>query len=128
VSNDVVIDCSAIVDVLLSIEVDTARTFGGRQLHAPCVIDFEVVSTLRRLVRTNALAPNAARDVLDQWVALDIIRHPAEPLLIRTWDLRHNLSAYDAAYVALAEAMGAPLLTADKRMASAASRYCDVIV
>lgn len=93
----------------------------------PCVIDFEVASTLRRLVRTEALAANAARDVLDQWATLDIARHPAEPLLIRMWDLRHNLSAYDGAYVALAESLDAPLLTSDKRMARAASRYCEVI-
>jgi predicted nucleic acid-binding protein len=127
VSDAVVIDCSAIMDVLLGAGTDAEKTFDGTRLHAPGVIDFEVASTLRRLVRMEAIAPNAARDVLDQWATLDIARHPAEQLLVRMWDLRHNFSAYDASYVALAEAMDAPLLTADKRMALAASPYCDVI-
>lgn len=126
-NDSLVIDCSAIMDTLLGNGADNTRIYSGKRLHAPCVIDFEAASTLRRLERMGALAPNEARDVLDQWATLDIVRHPAEPLLVRIWNLRHNLSAYDGAYVALAEALDAPLLTADTRMARAARRYCEVV-
>lgn len=121
-----VTDCSAIINALIGSDARMS-VLDGTQLQAPCVIDFEIVSALRRLVRTSSLTPNAAREVLDQWVTLDVVRHPAEPLLARMWELRHNFSAYDAAYVALAEALGAPLLTVDQRLANSASAYCEVI-
>ncbi|HEU4807624.1 MAG TPA: type II toxin-antitoxin system VapC family toxin, partial [Homoserinimonas sp.] len=87
----------------------------------------EFLSAVRRLTSGGALPPNIAREAIELWRGLDIRRHPAAATMQRTWDLRDNLSAYDAAYVALAEAMDAPLLTADRRMARAASRYCEVV-
>lgn len=123
-----VVDCSAVVDALIVREDNgISRVLAQHDLHAPHLIDYEFLSALRRLSSAGDLAPNIAREAFDLWRNLDIVRHPAEPTVRRIWDLRPNFSAYDAAYVALAEAMGAPLLTTDKRMARAASRYCDVI-
>src|SRR5690554_3778 len=117
------------VDALITRESTTAsRLLTEHELHAPHLIDYEFVSAVRRLSAGGILPPNIAREALELWRALDIRRHPAAATMQRTWDLRANLSAYDAAYVALAETMDAPLLTADKRMGRAASRYCDVIV
>lgn len=123
-----VVDCSAIVDAFIVREDNgTSQLLAQRDLHAPHLIDYEFLSAVRRLSAVGNLAPNLAREALELWRNLDINRHPAEPTTPRTWDLRHNLSAYDGAYVALAESLDAPLLTSDKRMARAASRYCEVV-
>lgn len=123
-----VVDCSVMVDALITRESNaTSGLLAEHDLHAPHLIDYEFVSAVRRLVSGGALPPNIAREAIELWRGLEIQRHPAAATMQRIWDLRLNLSAYDAAYVALAEAMDAPLFTADKRMASAASRYCDVI-
>lgn len=116
------------VDALITRESSAiAGLLTKHELHAPHLIDYEFVSAVRRLSASGALPPNIAREALELWRALDIRRHPAAATMQRTGDLRDNLGAYDAAYVALAEAMDAPLLTSDRRMGRAASRYCEVI-
>jgi predicted nucleic acid-binding protein len=92
---------------------------GGESLHAPHVIDLEVAQTFRRLVREHAISSERALEALSDLLALRILRHPHSSLLSRIWQLRHNLSAYDAAYVALAENLGAALVTRDSRLAAA---------
>lgn len=106
--------------------MESTQVLSGMELHAPSLIDFELASVLRRLARTELLSASAARDILEQWMNLDVTRHAAEPLLVRIWELRNEFSAYDAAYIALAEAIDAPLLTTDKRLAGAAARYCAI--
>lgn len=94
---------------------------------APHLIDLEVASALRRLVRTPGVDPDDARRSLAGLAQLPgLVRHEHFPLLPRIWDLRDNFSAYDAAYVALAERLDLPLVTLDARLARAAGRFCSV--
>ena len=120
----IVLDASAAVDWL----VQTAgarhierRIFSRNQsLHAPELLDLEVAQMLRRLVREGALSAFRAEGAIEDLLDLRITRYPHLVLLPRIWQLRHNLSAYDAAYVVLAEKLGATLLTRDAILASAA--------
>lgn len=118
----VVVDASALVNVLLPTarrEAIAARlTHPGESVHAPHVIDLEVAHTLRRLDRAGRFEGSAGRAYLDAHHGFAIERHAHTTFLGRIWDLRRNLTAYDAAYVALAEALDAPLLTSDRRLAA----------
>ena len=112
-----VVDASACVSFLLGDDdADWVRErFRGESvLHAPALIDFEVASALRSLNDRRRFAA-AAEDLR----AMRLQRYPGEPLLPRMWELRGHLTAYDAAYVALAEALDAPLVTLDRRLARA---------
>jgi predicted nucleic acid-binding protein len=117
----IVVDASALVGALL--DSPRARPVldrvarGDTTLHAPHVIDLEVVSALRRYARSGELARTAAERSLSDFLALRIERHPHAPLAPRIWELRQNLTAYDAAYVAVAEVLGCPLVTLDSRLA-----------
>ena len=88
-------------------------------LHVPHLADLEVVQALRRYVREGEIDPDAADEALDDLRALDLQRHAHEPLLDCVWELRKNLTAYDAVYVALAEVLGGVLLTCDRRLSQA---------
>lgn len=88
--------------------------------HMPHLAVIETTSVLRSLVRTSKLTESRAQGALLDLVELPFIRHPHEPLLERVWELRANLSAYDAAYVALAEALDATLVTCNRRLGRAA--------
>jgi len=119
----IVLDASALVELLLGSEL--GRAVGARiadpelGLHAPHLADVEVAQALRRYVREGLLEAPAAEAALAELRALDLERHSHEPLLERVWALRENVTAYDAVYVALAEALDAPLLTCDGRLARA---------
>ena len=119
----IVVDASAMLEVLLRTPAAPAieeRLFeGGETLHAPHLIDLEVVQVLRRYAAAGEISAERAREALDDLAAFRLRRWAHEPLTLRIWDLRQNLTAYDAAYVALAEALSAPLLTRDRRLASA---------
>ena len=119
----IVLDASVLVELLL-------HTAAGQQiaariedpalgLHVPELADVEVAQALRRLARDGDLDDADATAALDDLRALDLLRHSHEPLLDRIWELRGNLTAYDAVYVALAEVLDAPLLTCDARLARA---------
>lgn len=86
-------------------------------LHAPYLIDLEVAQVLRRYTRGGEISSRRAEEALEWFLNLPINRYPHSPFLRRVWQLRDNLTAYDAAYVSLAEALGAPLLTLDARLA-----------
>lgn len=87
-------------------------------LHAPHLVGVEVAQALRRYVRNGTISAERARLALTHLTQLDLRRYPHEPLFPRMWALRENLSAYDAAYVSLAEVLDAPLLTLDRALAT----------
>lgn len=119
----IVIDASAVLELLLRTERGervAARALDARErLHAPHLIDIEVMQTLRRLVLLKDIAPTHAELALDDYLALIIERHAHIELLPRLWRLRDALTAYDAAYLALAEGLDAPLLTCDSKLGRA---------
>lgn len=128
----IVVDTSALVEVLLGTPDGGAlepRLLGaGQRLHAPHLLDAEVAHVLRRFAASGAIAPELGREALNDLADLPLQRHPHDWLLPRVWELRHNLSAYDAVYVALAEALDAPLVTRDKRLAAAPGHQARVEV
>ncbi len=119
----VVLDASAIVDALLA---GVALPEDDRW-HSPHLVDVEVMSALRRGVLSGQVSASDAREALDDQRAFRIRRHPLRRLLPRMWAFRHDITTADASYVALAEALGVPLVTTDLRLARTASRYCDII-
>jgi predicted nucleic acid-binding protein len=96
------------------------------ELAAPHLIDLEVLQALRRLARRGELSSDRAVDSVRDLAELVMIRYPHEPFIDRTWELRDSLSAYDAAYVALAEAISIPLITCDAGLAAIAERTVTV--
>ena len=119
----IVLDASAALDWLLQTSagqrIETRIYSQHESLHAPHLLDLEVAQVLRRLVREGAVSAHRVDQAIEDLLDLRITRYPHFLLLPRIWQLRHNLSAYDAAYVALAERLGARLLTRDSRLASA---------
>jgi predicted nucleic acid-binding protein len=119
----IVVDASAIIESLLrtpDAEAIDQRLFGsGRTLHAPHLLDIEVAQTIRRYVAAGAIAANRGAEAVADLADFPLRRHAHDMLLPRVWALRNNFSAYDGAYVALAEALDAALLTCDDRLASA---------
>jgi len=113
----VVADASALVDYLLSpVTVETiAATIEAPEmdLHVPALCDVEVAAALRRAVLSRLLSTDRAQEALWDYLDLPLTRHGHEAILQRVLDLRENFSTYDATYAALAEALDAPLLTAD---------------
>jgi predicted nucleic acid-binding protein len=127
----VVADASTIVDALThgGARGDWARSavFERAPLVAPHLIDVEVVSGLRRLNARRVLPERRARTAIDDFQNLGIRRFPATALLERVWQLRLTLSPYDAAYVALAESFGLPLVTTDMRLGRSHGHRAEII-
>ena len=119
----IVVDASAVVEVLVlpndSPKVVERLLDPKQRLHAPHLLDIEATQVLRRFVRRGEISAELADSILADLMALPLHRHSHEYLLPRVWELRDNLSAYDAAYVALAELLEAPLVTCDARLAAA---------
>ncbi len=117
----IVVDASAVIEVLVGEPNETlpARLADETVLHAPHLLDTEVLHVLRRLEQRRELAPERAAWARDLFDRLTIDRYPHHPLSDRVWELRPVLSAYDATYVALAEALDATLVTTDGRLARA---------
>jgi predicted nucleic acid-binding protein len=119
----IVLDASAAVDWLLRTaagqRIDQRIYARSDTLHSVHLLDVEFLQVLRRLVRQGMLGPARAEQAIDDLLAVRITRHAPALVMRRIWRLRQNLTAYDAAYVALAEELRAPLITRDQRIAAA---------
>ena len=117
-----VVDASVVVELLLRGEESGPawpRLLGEQgPWHAPSLLDVEVLQTLRRYQTRNEILTTQAEEAVATLRSLPLLRYPHEPMIPRIWALRHALSAYDAAYVVLAEALRAPLVTLDARLAA----------
>ncbi|MGC2637343.1 MAG: type II toxin-antitoxin system VapC family toxin [Acidobacteriaceae bacterium] len=119
----IVLDTSAAIDWLLQTPAGQRieqRIYARQEtLHSVHLLDVEFLQVLRRLVRQGIVGPTRASQAIEDMLALRITRHAPALLLRRIWRLRQNLTAYDAAYVALAEELRAPLITRDQRIGTA---------
>jgi predicted nucleic acid-binding protein len=126
----IVVDASAILEVLLNTptgsKVAALLSTPGETLHAPHLLDIEVAQVLRRYVLNGDLDINRGNQALGDFVLLPIERYPHGELLERIWQLRDSLTAYDAAYVVLAEALEARLVTCDARLSRAHGHGADI--
>ena len=117
----IVIDASTVIELILRTElgekVEARALAPEERLHAPHLVDIEVTQVLRRMVQLKAISAARAQEALDDHSELLIDRAAHRELLPRIWQLRESLTAYDGAYVALAEALDAPLLTCDAKLA-----------
>ena len=119
----IVLDASVALELLLRMPAGVAleeRVFAPDEtLHAPHLLDLEVAQVLRRYTLAGEVDSGRCHAALEDLAGLAMTRYPHDFLMQRIWDLRDNLSAYDAVYVALAETLDAPLLTRDRRLANA---------
>jgi predicted nucleic acid-binding protein len=126
----IVVDASALLEAILrtpAAKVVEDRLFAPRPtLRAPHLIDVEVTQVIRRYAANGEIDGERGRLALADLADLPLRRYPHDFLLPRIWDLRNNLTAYDAAYVALAEALDTPLLTRDRRLAAAAGHHAQI--
>jgi predicted nucleic acid-binding protein len=126
----IVIDASAAIELVLRTEradAIAARVLvSGEQIHAPHLVDIEITQALRRLLLAREVTPSRSEEALEDFGLLAIERHAHRPLLARIWALKTSLSAYDATYVALAEALASPLLTCDARLARTTGHHAQV--
>jgi predicted nucleic acid-binding protein len=126
----IVVDASAVLETLLrtpaAAAVEKHLFDPAHTLHAPHLIDVEVAQVLRRYAAAGGINPDRCRTALADWTSFPVTQYPHDFLLPRVWELRHNLTTYDAVYVALAEAFEVPLLTRDKRLAAAVGHRAKV--
>jgi predicted nucleic acid-binding protein len=126
----IVVDASVVVAALLSSGGAGARARErlrlDQDLHAPHLLDVEVTAALRRRVRLGQTTQRRAEGALKDLADLAAFRWDHEPLLPRVWQLRDNVATYDACYVALAELLGAPLITADAALSRAPGIVCPI--
>ena len=115
----IVVDASVVIEWLLRNPAARRAFSPSETFHAPYLVDVEVMQGLRRCCFTGGLAGSRGKEAMEDFLRLRLRRYPHKPLLNRVWELRGNLTCYDAIYVALAESLGATLLTRDGKLASA---------
>ena len=124
-----VVDTSALLEALVAREPAprlVERLSDDGDLHAPHLVDIEVLHSLRRLNAVGELSDERAADAVADFRDLALVRYPHVSLCERIWELRHNLAAYDAAFVTLAELLRAPLVTCDRRVSAAPGHFVEV--
>jgi predicted nucleic acid-binding protein len=126
----IVVDASAVLEALLRTPaaraVEKLLFEPSQTLHAPHLLDVEVAQVIRRFAADREIDAERGRTALADLADFPLHRYPHDFLLPRVWDLRRNLTAYDAIYVALAEVLDAPLLTRDKRLATAPGHHARI--
>jgi predicted nucleic acid-binding protein len=126
----IVVDASAMLEFLLQTPLGTrveTRLFrDGEEFHSPHLLDLEVTQGLRRLVRSGEVSAPRAADAIGDLAYIDLHRHAHLDLLNRVWQLRDNVTAYDAVYVALAEALDATVITCDVPLAKAPGHHARI--
>lgn len=126
----IVADASVVLEVLLrtkrGLKVETRLLSSKETLHAPHLIDLEVCQVLRRYLMNKDLTADRAAAAVEDFQSIRIFRYPHRIFVDRIWELRSNMTAYDAAYIAVAETIGAPLFTTDKRLASASNHSAKI--
>lgn len=124
----IVVDASVLANVVgdddAAGQLARTRFAAASAVSAPDLLDVETVSVLRRRWLAGDLSDERFRGAVDDLLALPITRFPVGPLMVRAFELRANITAYDACYVALAEALDCPLITADRRLANAPMTTC----
>lgn len=123
----IVVDASAALSALLNAG-PARRAVAAEQLHVPHLIDAEIANAVRGRVAARKMSESTGWRLLDAWRRLAMTRYPTFTLLARGWQLHDNLSSYDASYVALAEYLDCPLLSADGRRSRAPGLRCSVTV
>lgn len=119
----IVVDASAMVEALIGGNPDPVLLDAlTGDVHAPHLLDVEVMAALRGLELGGKVDPGAAENARQDFLAMTIIRHELSPLADRVWVLRHQFTSYDACYVTLAEALEAPLYTCDATLAGGGHR------
>jgi len=126
----IVLDASAAIDWLIQSpagQLIERRIYSRKEtLHAPHLLDLEVTQVMRRLAREGTVSDQRADMAIQDFLNLRIVRFPHFVFLPRVWELRHRLSAYDAAYIALAEQLRAPLITRDRRLAASSGHAAQI--
>jgi predicted nucleic acid-binding protein len=123
----IVVDVSAAVSGLLN-DGDARRLLADESIAVPHLADSEIAHAVRAHALRRAISDRDGERALRQWARLSVRRFPAVGQLDRIWSLRHNLSAYDATYVALAEGLDCALLTTDARLGRARGPQCPITV
>ncbi len=126
----IVVDASVVIAALIDDddngEIARARMSESTSLHAPELLDLEILSVLRRLAATGRIAEKRAVRAVDDLLDLAVLRYSHHAFSWRIWELRQNLTPYDASYVALAEALACTLVTADRAIAGCPDLRCGV--
>lgn len=126
----IVVDSSAVIEVLFRSrtgkKIEEVIFTPFENLCAPHLIDLEISQVLRRYCASGDISPERAKNALEDFIDMPVTRYPHDIFLHRIWELRENITAYDASYVALAEALPATLITCDKRLASSALHEADI--
>ncbi|HEY4943022.1 MAG TPA: type II toxin-antitoxin system VapC family toxin [Rhizomicrobium sp.] len=126
----IVLDASVAIEILLhtSVGIRSANALTDEDVHAPHLLDLEFTQALRRLTFSSDLDENMAELALDELSVWRIERHAHTDFLRRIWQLRHSVSAYDACYVALAEELGAPLMTCDAKLSRSRGHRAKIVL
>ena len=126
----IVVDASALLEVLLNTPsgpLVSRRLFAENEtLHVPHLLDVEVAQVLRRYALSGQIDPTRGLQALEDLADFPMTRYPHDLFLHRMWELRHNVTAYDAVYIVLAEVLAAPLLTRDAGLASATGHHAQI--
>ena len=128
----IVLDASAMLEQLLSTpkgqHIQEQYLVEGESFHVPHLLDLEVIQVLRRYSHHHILTNHRATQALDDFLDFPLTRYPHQPLLSRIWELRENFTAYDAAYVSLAEVLNIPLVTCDAKLTTAPGHTAKMVL